>query len=227
MKKYLFVTLLVSLLIIIASPITSFAAKKHAKQAEETVEALVPPPPYDLKPESKVEIAATKKEQKVTLSPTSIEYDVTTFIRPSTLAITDFLGQFVAYDPEYAIFVDKEAHCLRLARKTLKPKEPGIQSVVISFADDKDFIGEDNPITITIIGVRPGGNPHKKYKRAFKMPDDWGSRIKIEGYDEYLYVAEFNVLHQLMEALIRDPMGDDPTIYRDYYRDFSYEKYQD
>lgn len=227
MKKYLFVTLLVSLLIIIASPITSFAAKKHAKQAEETVEALVPPPPYDLKPESKVEITSTKKEQKVTLSPTSIEYDVTTFIRPSTLAITDFLGQFVAYDPDYTISVDKEAHCLRLARKTLKPKEPGIQSVVISFADDKDFIGEENPIAITIIGVRPGGNPHKKYKRTFKMPDDWGSRIKIEGYDEYLYVAEFNVLHQLMEALIRDPMGDDPIIYRDYYRDFSYEKYQD
>ena len=59
------------------------------------------------------------------------------------------------------------------------------------------------------------------------MPDNWGSRIKIEGYDEHLYVAEFNVLHQLIEALIRDPMGDDPSIYRDYYRDFSYERYQD
>ena len=226
MKKYFLATLLTSFCLSV-TPITCFAANKQAVATEETVEALVPPPPYDLKPESKVEIATTKKEQKVTLSPTSIEYDVTTFIKPSTLAITDFLGQFVAYDPEYAIFVDKEAHCLRLARKTLKPKEPGIQSVVVSFADDKDFIGEENPIAITIIGVRPGGNSHKKYKRTFKMPDDWGSRIKIEGYDEYLYVAEFNVLHQLMEALIRDPMGDDPSIYRDYYRDFSYEKYQD
>lgn len=225
MKKYFIVTIL-SCICLFISPTTCFAANKQTS-TEETVEALVPPPPYDLKPESKVEIASTKKEQKVTLSPTSIEYDVTAFIRPSTLSITDFLGQFVAYDPNYTIFVDKEAHCLRLARKNLKPKEPGIQSVVISFADNKDLIGEDNPIAITIIGVRPGGNPHKKYKRTFKMPDNWGSRIKIEGYDEYLYVAEFNVLHQLMEALIRDPMGDDPSIYRDYYRDFSYERYQD
>ena len=188
MKKYFLATLLTSFCIFV-TPITCFAASKQAATTEETVEALVPPPPYDLKPESKVEIVSTKKEQKVTLSPISIEYDVTTFIRPSTLAITDFLGQFVAYDPDYTISVDKEAHCLRLARKTLKPKEPGIQSVVISFADDKDFIGEENPIAITIIGVRPGGNPHKKYKRTFKMPDNWGSRIKIEGYDEYLYVA--------------------------------------
>lgn len=226
MKKYFIVTLLSSLFLF-TTPVTCFAANKQTAATEETVEALVPPPPYDLKPESKVEITSTKKEQKVTLSPTSIEYDVTAFIRPSTLSITDFLGQFVAYDPDYAISVNKEEHCLRLARKTFKPKEPGIQSVVISFADDKDLIGESNPIAITIIGVRPGGNPHKKYKRTFKMPDDWGSRIKIDGYDEYLYIAEFNVLHQLMEALIRDPMGDDPVIYRDYYRDFSYEKYQD
>ena len=226
MNKYFIATLLTSFCFFI-TPINCFAAKKQTAATEETVEALVPPPPYDLKTESKVEIASTKKEQKVTLSPTSIEYDVTTFIKPSTLSLTDFLGQFVAYDPDYAISVDKEEHCLRIARKTLKPKEPGIQSVVISFVDDKDLIGENNPITITIIGVRPGGNPHKKYKRTFKMPDDWGSRIKIEGYDEYLYIAEFNVLHQLMEALIRDPMGDDPVAYRDYYRDFSYEKYQD
>lgn len=226
MKKYFIVTLLSSLFLF-TTPVTCFAANKQTAATEETVEALVPPPPYDLKPESKVEITSTKKEQKVTLSPTSIEYDVTAFIRPSTLSITDFLGQFVAYDPDYAISVNKEEHCLRLVRKTFKPKEPGIQSVVISFADDKDLIGESNPIAITIIGVRPGGNPHKKYKRTFKMPDDWGSRIKIDGYDEYLYIAEFNVLHQLMEALIRDPMGDDPVIYRDYYRDFSYEKYQD
>lgn len=226
MNKYFIATLLTSFCVFI-TPINCFAAKKQTSATEETVEALVPPPPYDLKTESKMEITSTKKEQKVTLSPTSIEYDATTFIRPSMLSITDFLGQFVAYDPGYAISVDKEEHCLRIARKTLKPKEPGIQSVVISFVDNKDLIGENNPITITIIGVRPGGNPHKKYKRTFKMPDDWGSRIKIEGYDEYLYIAEFNVLHQLMEALIRDPMGDDPVIYRDYYRDFSYERFQD
>ena len=226
MKKYFIATLLISLYIFVTPTICFAATNKKTAATEETVEALVPPPPYDLKPESKVEIISTKKEQKVTLPPTSIEYDVTTFVRPSTLSITDFLGQFAAYDPDYAISVNKEEHCLRLARKTFKPKEPGIQSVVISFADDKDLIGESNPIAITIIGVRPGGNPHKKYKRTFKMPDDWGSRIKIDGYDEYLYIAEFNVLHQLMEALIRDPMGDDPVIYRDYYRDFSYEKYQ-
>ena len=100
MKKYFLATLLTSFCIFV-TPITCFAASKQAAVTEETVEALVPPPPYDLKPESKVEIVSTKKEQKVTLSPTSIEYDVTTFIRPSTLAITDFLGQFVAYDPDY------------------------------------------------------------------------------------------------------------------------------
>ena len=94
MKKYLIATLLTSFCIFI-SPVTCFAANKQTAATEETVEALVPPPPYDLKPESKVEITSTKKEQKVTLSPTSIEYDVTAFISPSTLSITDFLGQIM------------------------------------------------------------------------------------------------------------------------------------
>ena len=235
MKKYLFVTLLI-MFITIASPVTSFAASKQTKQAEETVEALVPPPPYDQKVESKVEIISKDKNsakskdtkaEKVPLSPTSIEYDVTTFLKPKTIALTDFMNQYTAYNPEYVVTIDKESHCLRLGRKTFKPKAEGIQSVTISFVADQDLIGEESPVTITIIGVRPGNDPHKKYKRAFKMSGDWGDQIKVEGYDEYIYMAQFNVLHQLMEAMVKDPNGNNFKENQRLYRDFTYEKYQD
>lgn len=236
MKKYLFVTLLVSLLITIVSPITSFAAKKQEKQTEETVEALVPPPPYDQKVASKVEIVSKnkdsaspkdKKAEKVPLSPTSIVYDVTTFMKPKTIALTDFMNQYTAYNPEYVVTIDKESHCLRLGRKTFKPKAEGIQSVTISFAADQDLIGEKSPVTITIIGIRSGNDPHKKYKRTFRMSGDWGDQIKVEGYDEYIYMAQFNVLHQLMEAIVKDPNGNNFEEDQSLYRDFTYEKYQD
>lgn len=236
MKKYLFVALLTSILAVVSVPITSFAAKKQAKQAEETVEALVPPPPYDQKVESKVEIASkdknsakskSAKAEKVPLSPTSIVYDVTTFLKPKTIALTDFMNQYTAYNPEYVVTIDKESHCLRLGRKTFKPKAEGIQSVTISFAADQDLIGEESPVTITIIGVRPGNDPHKKYKRTFRMSGDWGDQIKVEGCDEYIYMAQFNVLHQLMEAMVKDPNGNNFEEDQRLYRDFTYEKYQD
>lgn len=236
MKKYLFVTLLTSALMTIAIPTTSFAAKKQEKQTEETVEALVPPPPYDQKVASKVEIVSKDKNsaeskrakaEKVPLSPTSIVYDVTTFLKPKTIALTDFMNQYTAYNPEYAVTIDKESHCLRLGRKTFKPKAEGIQSVTISFAADQDLIGEESPVTITIIGIRPGNDPHKKYKRTFKMSGDWGDKIKVEGYDEYIYMAQFNVLHQLMEAMVKDPNGNNFEEDQRLYHDFTYEKYQD
>lgn len=236
MKKYLFVALLTSILAVVSVPITSFAAKKQAKQAEETVEALVPPPPYDQKIASKVEIVSKNKSstnskdtkaEKVPLSPTSIVYDVTTFLKPKTIALTDFMNQYTAYNPEYVVTIDKESHCLRLGRKTFKPKTEGIQSVTISFAADQDLIGEESPVTITIIGVRPGNDPHKKYKRTFRMSGDWGDQIKVEGCDEYIYMAQFNVLHQLMEAMVKDPNGNNFEEDQRLYRDFTYEKYQD
>lgn len=235
MKKYLSVTLLI-MFITIASPVTSFAVSKQTKQAEETVEALVPPPPYDQKAESKVEIVSKDKSsakskdtkaEKVPLSPTSIEYDVTTFLKPKTIALTDFMNQYTAYNPEYVVTIDKESHCLRLGRKTFKPKAEGIQSVTISFVADQDLIGEESPVTITIIGVRPGNDPHKKYKRTFRMSGDWGDQIKVEGCDEYIYMAQFNVLHQLMEAMVKDPNGNNFEEDQRLYRDFTYEKYQD
>ncbi len=236
MKKYLFVALLTSILAVVSVPITSFAAKKQAKQAEETVEALVPPPPYDQKIASKVEIVSKNKSstnskdtkaEKVPLSPTSIVYDVTTFLKPKTIALTDFMNQYTAYNPEYVVTIDKESHCLRLGRKTFKPKAEGIQSVTISFAADQDLIGEESPVTITIIGVRPGNDPHKKYKRTFRMSGDWGDQIKVEGCDEYIYMAQFNALHQLMEAMVKDPNGNNFEEDQRLYRDFTYEKYQD
>lgn len=236
MKKYLFVTLLTSILAVVAIPITSYAASKQTTATEETVEALVPPPPYDQKVESKVEIVSKDKNsaeskrakaEKVPLSPTSIVYDVTTFLKPKTIALTDFMNQYTAYNPEYVVTIDKESHCLRLGRKTFKPKAEGIQSVTISFAADQDLIGEESPFTITIIGIRPGNDPHKKYKRAFKMSGDWGDQIKVEGYDEYIYMAQFNVLHQLMEAMVKDPNGNNFEENQRLYRDFTYEKYQD
>ncbi len=235
MKKFFLVTLLISICSFV-TPITSFAAKKHAKQAEETVEALVPPPPYDQKVESKVEIVSKNKSstnskdtkaEKVPLSPTSIVYDVTNFLKPKTIALTDFMNQYTAYNPEYVVTIDKESHCLRLGRKTFKPKAEGIQSVTISFAADQDLIGEESPVTITIIGIRPGNDPHKKYKRTFRMSGDWGDQIKVEGYDEYIYMAQFNVLHQLMEAMVKDPNGNNFEEDQRLYRDFTYEKFQD
>jgi len=229
MKNFLLVTLIACICVSITP--TAFAAtKKQAKQAEETVEALVPPPPYDQKPESKVEIASQSKkpkEAKVTLSPNSIEYDVTTFIKPTTLSLTDFMNQFAAYNPEYVVSVDKEEHCLRVGRKTFKPKADGIQSVTLSFAADKDLLGEEHPVAITIIGVRSGNDPHKKYKRTFKMPEEWGSQIKVEGYDECIYMAQFNVLHQLLEAIVKDPTGNNFEEDQKLFCDFTYEKYQD
>lgn len=236
MKKYLFVTLLTSILAVVAIPITSYAASKQTTATEETVEALVPPPPYDQKVESKVEIVSKNKSstnskdtkaEKVPLSPTSIVYDVTTFLKPKTIALTDFMNQYTAYNPEYVVTIDKESHCLRLGRKTFKPKAEGIQSVTISFAADQDLIGEESPVTITIIGIRPGNDPHKKYKRTFRMSEDWGDQIKVEGYDEYIYMAQFNVLHQLMEAMVKDPSGNNFEEDQRLYRDFTYEKYQD
>lgn len=236
MKKYLFVTLLTSILAVVAIPITSYAASKQTTATEETVEALVPPPPYDQKVESKVEIVSKNKSstnskdtkaEKVPLSPTSIVYDVTTFLKPKTIALTDFMNQYTAYNPEYVVTIDKESHCLRLGRKTFKPKAEGIQSVTISFAADQDLIGEESPVTITIIGIRPGNDPHKKYKRTFRMSEDWGDQIKVEGYDEYIYMAQFNVLHQLMEAIVKDPSGNNFEEDQRLYRDFTYEKYQD
>ena len=236
MKKYLFVTLLTSILAVVAIAITSYAASKQTTATEETVEALVPPPPYDQKVESKVEIVSKNKSstnskdtkaEKVPLSPTSIVYDVTTFLKPKTIALTDFMNQYTAYNPEYVVTIDKESHCLRLGRKTFKPKAEGIQSVTISFAADQDLIGEESPVTITIIGIRPGNDPHKKYKRTFKMSGDWGDKIKVEGYDEYIYMAQFNVLHQLMEAMVKDPNGNNFEEDQRLYRDFTYEKYQE
>ena len=51
MKNFLLVTLIACICVSITP--TAFAAtKKQAKQAEETVEALVPPPPYDQKQEA-------------------------------------------------------------------------------------------------------------------------------------------------------------------------------
>ena len=235
MKKYFIVTLLISICSFV-TPITCFAANKQAVATEETVEALVPPPPYDQKVESKVEIVSKDKNsaeskrakaEKVPLSPTSIVYDVTTFLKPKTIALTDFMNQYTAYNPEYVVTIDKESHCLRLGRKTFKPKAEGIQSVTISFAADQDLIGEESPVTITIIGIRPGNDPHKKYKRTFKMSGDWGDKIKVEGYDEYIYMAQFNVLHQLMEAMVKDPSGNNFEEDQRLYRDFTYEKYQD
>ena len=235
MKKYFIVTLLSSLFLF-TTPVTCFAASKQTTATEETVEALVPPPPYDQKVESKVEIVSKDKNsaeskrvkaEKVPLSPTSIVYDVTTFLKPKTIALTDFMNQYTAYNPEYVVTIDKESHCLRLGRKTFKPKAEGIQSVTISFVADQDLIGEESPVTITIIGVRPGNDPHKKYKRAFKISGDWGDQIKVEGYDEYIYMAQFNVLHQLMEAMVKDPSGNNFEENQRLYRDFTYEKYQD
>lgn len=235
MKKYFIVTLLSSLFLF-TTPVTCFAASKQTTATEETVEALVPPPPYDQKVESKVEIVSKDKNsaeskrakaEKVPLSPTSIVYDVTTFLKPKTIALTDFMNQYTAYNPEYAVTIDKESHCLRLGRKTFKPKAEGIQSVTISFAADQDLIDEKSPATITIIGVRSGNDPHKKYKRTFKMSGDWGDQIKVEGYDEYIYMAQFNVLHQLMEAMVKDPNGNNFEEDQRLYRDFIYEKYQD
>lgn len=235
MKKYFIVTLLSSLFLF-TTPVTCFATNKQTTAAEETVEALVPPPPYDQKVESKVEIVSKDKNsaeskrakaEKVPLSPTSIVYDVTTFLKPKTIALTDFMNQYTAYNPEYVVTIDKESHCLRLGRKTFKPKAEGIQSVTISFAADQDLIGEESPVTITIIGIRPGNDPHKKYKRTFKMSGDWGDKIKVEGYDEYIYMAQFNVLHQLMEAMVKDPSGNNFEEDQRLYRDFTYEKYQD
>jgi len=235
MKKYFIVTLLSSLFLF-TTPVTCFATNKQTTAAEETVEALVPPPPYDQKVESKVEIVSKDKNsaeskrakaEKVPLSPTSIVYDVTTFLKPKTIALTDFMNQYTAYNPEYVVTIDKESHCLRLGRKTFKPKAEGIQSVTISFAADQDLIAEESPVTITIIGIRPGNDPHKKYKRTFKMSGDWGDKIKVEGYDEYIYMAQFNVLHQLMEAMVKDPSGNNFEEDQRLYRDFTYEKYQD
>lgn len=235
MKKYFIVTLLSSLFLF-TTPVTCFAASKQTTATEETVEALVPPPPYDQKVESKVEIVSKDKNsaeskrakaEKVPLSPTSIVYDVTTFLKPKTIALTDFMNQYTAYNPEYVVTIDKESHCLRLGRKTFKPKAEGIQSVTISFAADQDLIGEESPVTITIIGIRPGNDPHKKYKRTFKMSGDWGDKIKVEGYDEYIYMAQFNVLHQLMEAMVKDPNGNNFEEDQRLYHDFTYEKYQD
>lgn len=235
MKKFFLVTLLSSLFLF-TTPVTCFAASKQTTATEETVEALVPPPPYDQKVESKVEIVSKDKNsaeskrakaEKVPLSPTSIVYDVTTFLKPKTIALTDFMNQYTAYNPEYVVTIDKESHCLRLGRKTFKPKAEGIQSVTISFAADQDLIGEESPVTITIIGIRPGNDPHKKYKRTFKMSGDWGDKIKVEGYDEYIYMAQFNVLHQLMEAMVKDPNGNNFEEDQRLYHDFTYEKYQD
>lgn len=235
MKKFFLVTLLSSLFLF-TTPVTCFAASKQTTATEETVEALVPPPPYDQKVESKVEIVSKDKNsaeskrakaEKVPLSPTSIVYDVTTFLKPKTIALTDFMNQYTAYNPEYVVTIDKESHCLRLGRKTFKPKAEGIQSVTISFAADQDLIAEESPVTITIIGIRPGNDPHKKYKRTFKMSGDWGDKIKVEGYDEYIYMAQFNVLHQLMEAMIKDPNGNNFEEDQRLYHDFTYEKYQD
>lgn len=235
MKKYFIVTLLSSLFLF-TTPVTCFATNKQTTAAEETVEALVPPPPYDQKVESKVEIVSKDKNsakskdtkaEKVPLSPTSIVYDVTTFLKPKTIALTDFMNQYTAYNPEYVVTIDKESHCLRLGRKTFKPKAEGIQSVTISFTADQDLIGEESPVTITIIGIRPGNDPHKKYKRTFKMSGDWGDKIKVEGYDEYIYMAQFNVLHQLMEAMVKDPNGNNFEEDQRLYHDFTYEKYQD
>lgn len=235
MKKYFIVTLLSSLFLF-TTPVTCFAASKQTTATEETVEALVPPPPYDQKVESKVEIVSKDKNsaeskrakaEKVPLSPTSIVYDVTTFLKPKTIALTDFMNQYTAYNPEYVVTIDKESHCLRLGRKTFKPKAEGIQSVTISFAADQDLIAEESPVTITIIGIRPGNDPHKKYKRTFKMSGDWGDKIKVEGYDEYIYMAQFNVLHQLMEAMVKDPNGNNFEEDQRLYHDFTYEKYQD
>lgn len=235
MKKFFLVTLLSSLFLF-TTPVTCFAASKQTTATEETVEALVPPPPYDQKVESKVEIVSKDKNsaeskrakaEKVPLSPTSIVYDVTTFLKPKTIALTDFMNQYTAYNPEYVVTIDKESHCLRLGRKTFKPKAEGIQSVTISFAADQDLIAEESPVTITIIGIRPGNDPHKKYKRTFKMSGDWGDKIKVEGYDEYIYMAQFNVLHQLMEAMVKDPNGNNFEEDQRLYHDFTYEKYQD
>lgn len=234
MKKYFIVTVL-SCICLFISPTTCFAANKQTS-TEETVEALVPPPPYDQKIASKVEIVSKNKSstnskdtkaEKVPLSPTSIVYDVTTFLKPKTIALTDFMNQYTAYNPEYVVTIDQESHCLRLGRKTFKPKAEGIQSVTISFAADQDLIGEESPVTITIIGVRPGNDPHKKYKRTFRMSGDWGDQIKVEGCDEYIYMAQFNVLHQLMEAMVKDPNGNNFEEDQRLYRDFTYEKYQD
>ena len=59
------------------------------------------------------------------------------------------------------------------------------------------------------------------------MPEEWGSQIKIEGYDEYIYMAQFNVLHQLLEAMVKDPTGNNFEEDQKLFRDFTYEKYQD
>ena len=40
-------------------------------------------------------------------------------------------------------------------------------------------------------------------------------------------MAQFNVLHQLMEAMVKDPNGNNFEEDQRLYHDFTYEKYQD
>lgn len=184
--------------------------KAPAKKQEEE---LVPPVPNGGRPkESKVTIeGSSKKEELVSPAPPigDANLNIRDYINPNYLDLKAYLEQFTTRYPGYALFYDIEHHRFMIVRGSSKEGTPGVQSVSISFADDPDIKDKDHPTTITIIGIMSGDDPYAKYRRTFKMPDQWGEKIHIYGCNDHIYSSQLNAIETTLAAILEHPTGDD------------------
>lgn len=175
-------------------------------------EIKVPPVPNGGRVDSKVTInGSQKKEGLVPPAPPigDANLNIRDYVTPNSLDLKAYLEQFTARQSGYALFYDIEHHRFMIVRGTSREGTPGVQSVSISFADDPGIKDKDHPTTITIIGIMSGDDPYAKYRRTFKMPDQWGEEIHIYGCDEYIYSSQLNAIEETLAAILNHPAGDD------------------
>lgn len=185
-------------------------AKALAKKQEEE---LVPPVPNGGRiKDSKVTIDGSKKKEELVPPAPPIgdaNLNIRDYINLNYLDLKAYLEQFTTRYPGYALFYDIEHHRFMIVRGSSEEGTPGVQSVSISFADDPDIKDKDHPTTITIIGIMSGDDPYAKYRRTFKMPDQWGEKIHIYGCNDHIYSSQLNAIEATLAAILNHPTGDD------------------
>ena len=162
--------------------------------------------PADVSSDSEV---STKDASPASSTP-KIDYDLDPFILSSVFDLKNYIGQFVALNPNYTISFDSSHHIMRLQRNDPKSQQAGVESMTISLVGDLET-NNPNPVSITILGITSNDNPSLKYRRVYIMPNVWGELIRIDGVDEYFYTAEAVVLKDVLAAMVEHPTGDDIT----------------
>ena len=162
--------------------------------------------PADVSSDSEI---STKDTSPASSTP-KIDYDLDPFILSSVFDLKNYIGQFVALNPNYTISFDSSHHIMRLQRNDPKSQQAGVESMTISLVGDLET-NNPNPVSITILGITSNDNPSLKYRRVYIMPNVWGELIRIDGVDEYFYTAEAVVLKDVLAAMVEHPTGDDIT----------------